>query len=121
MTTGEENSGFRFNKFPYLPDHDGLFRSQSTPEMRLSEMYYSLAECYYREGNKAKAAELLDYVRVRNYPAEEWSKYSYVANLDKLTDSEFLDATDKEYSYFPIPQNQLNASPILKQTTPGWE
>ena len=31
------------------------------------------------------------------------------------------DATDKEYSYFPIPQNQLNASPILKQTTPGWE
>ena len=66
VTTGEENSGFRFNKFPYLPDHDGLFRSQSTPEMRLSEMYYSLAECYYREGNKAKAAELLDYVRVRN-------------------------------------------------------
>ena len=86
----------------------------------------------------------MDYVRVRNYPAEEWSKYSYVANLDKLTDSEFLDewgrefigerrrridlirwnkfheewwnkgkdATDKEYSYFPIPQNQLNASPI---------
>ena len=153
VTTGEENSGFRFNKFPYLPDHDGLFRSQSTPEMRLSEIYYSLAECYYREGNKGKAAELLDYVRVRNYPAEEWPKYSYVANPGKLTDAELLDewgrefigerrrridlirwnkfheewwnkekdATDKEYSYFPIPQKQLNASPILKQTTPGWE
>lgn len=153
VTTGEENTGFRFNKFPYLPDHDGLFRSQSTPEVRLSEIYYALAECYYREGNKSKAAELLDHVRVRNYPADEWSKYSYKANPAKLTDAEFLDelgrefigerrrridlirwnkfgeawwnkgkdATDKEYTYFPIPQNQLNASPILKQTTPGWE
>lgn len=153
VTTGEENSGMRFNKRPYLPDHDGLFRSQSSPEIRLSEIYYSLAECYYREGNKNKAAELLDYVRVRNYPAEEWSKYSYKANPSMLTDQEFIDewgrefigerrrrmdlvrwnkfheewwnkgidATDKEYSYFPIPQNQLNASPILKQTTPGWE
>ena len=153
VTTGEENSGYRFIKFPYLPDHDGLFRSSSTPEVRLSEIYYSLAECYYREGNKAKAAQLLDYVRVRNYPADQWSKYSYVANPAKLTDAEFLDewgrefigerrrrpdlirwgkfddpwwnkgqdATDKEYSYFPIPQRQLNASPILKQTTPGWE
>ena len=26
-----------------------------------------------------------------------------------------------ERNYFPIPQKQLNASPILKQTTPGWE
>lgn len=152
VTTGEENSGVRFNKRPYLPDHDGLFRSQSSPEIRLTEIYYALAECYYREGNKAKAAELLDYVRVRNYPAAEWSKYSYVSNLANLTDAEFIDelgrefigerrrrmdlvrwnkfsepwwnkgkdATDKEYSYFPIPQNQLNASPILKQTTPGW-
>lgn len=50
-----------------------------------------------QEGNKAKAAELLDYVRVRNYPAEEWSKYSYVANLDKLTDSEFLDEWGREF------------------------
>lgn len=31
------------------------------------------------------------------------------------------DPSDKEYTYFPIPQNQLNASPVLKQTTPGWE
>ena len=39
----------------------------------------------------------MDYVRVRNYPAEEWSKYSYVANLDKLTDSEFLDEWGREF------------------------
>jgi len=153
VTTGEENSGFRFNKFPYLPDHDGLYRSQSTPEIRLSEIYYSLAECYYREGNKTKAAALLDYVRERNYPASEWSKYSYVQNPELLTDKEFIkewgrefigerrrrtdlvrwgkfgeewwnkekDPSGKELNYFPIPQKQLNASPILKQTTPGWE
>ena len=96
----------------------------------------------------------MDYVRVRNYPAEEWSKYSYVQNPDLLTDKEFLDELGREFigerrrrpdlirwgkfgsswwnkkedpndgverKYFPIPQNQLNASPVLVQTTPGWE
>ena len=154
VITGEENSGFRFNKFPYLPIATGQFRSQCTPEIRLAEIYYSLAECYYREGNKSKAAELLDAVRVRNYPPEEWGNYSYSNHLDRLTDTEFLKDWGREFmgerrrrtdlvrwgkfgeawwnkekdpqdgverNYFPIPQKQLNASPILKQTTPGWE
>ena len=37
---GEENSGIRLNKFPYLPEVTGQFRSQCTPEIRLAEIYY---------------------------------------------------------------------------------
>lgn len=97
VQTGEENSGVRLNKFPYLPDINGMFKSQSAPEIRLSEIYYMLAEIVYRAGDKSKAAELLDVVRKRNYPAAEWSKYSYVANPAKLTDQEFVDEWGREF------------------------
>ena len=98
VSTGEENSGIRINKFPYLPDNDkGLFHSQVAPEIRLSEMYYMIAEIEYKAGNKIKAAELLDYIRIRNYPSEEWSKYSYTANPTKLTDQEFIDEWGREF------------------------
>ncbi|WP_459188440.1 RagB/SusD family nutrient uptake outer membrane protein [Parabacteroides sp. APC149_11_2_Y6] len=152
VTTGEENSGVRFNKFPYLQEGDGLYMCQSAPEIRLAEIYYMLAEIYYRAGNKGKAAELLDHVRVRNYPADQWNKYSYVQNPTLLTDQEFIDEwgrefigerrrrmdlirwgrfgdawwdkgvdpNDKEYTIFPIPKRQLDANPLLKQTTKGW-
>ena len=56
VTTGEENSGVRFNKFPYLQEGDGLYMCQSAPEIRLAEIYYMLAEINYRSGNKTKAA-----------------------------------------------------------------
>ncbi len=150
VQTGEENSGVRFNKFPYLSEVSGLWHSQSAPEMRLAEVYYTLAEIYYREGNKTKAAELLDYVRKRNYEAEDWSEYSYTANPGKLTDQEFIDEWGREFigerrrrtdlvrwgrfgdvwwdkaqdtrdnSIFPIPRRQLETNPLLNQTTPGF-
>lgn len=97
VTTGEENSGVRFNKFPYLQEGDGLYMCQSAPEIRLAEIYYMLAEIHYRSGNKTKAAELLDFVRVRNYPAEEWSKYNYTQNPSLLTDQEFVDEWGREF------------------------
>ena len=152
VTTGEENSGVRFNKFPYLQEGDGLYMCQSAPEIRLAEIYYMLAEINYRSGNKTKAAELLDFVRIRNYPADEWNKYSYTQNPAMLTDQEFVDEwgrefigerrrrpdlirwgrfgnawwdkdvdpSDKEYTIFPIPKRQMDANPLLKQTTKGW-
>ena len=57
--------------------------------------------------SSVNAAAVLILIRWNKFHEEWWNKGK--------------DATDKEYSYFPIPQNQLNASPILKQTTPGWE
>lgn len=150
VQTGEENSGIRFNKFPYLSEVSGLWHSQSAPEMRLAEVYYTLAEIYYREGDKQKAAELLDYVRKRNYTSEDWSKFSYAADLNKLTDQEFIDEWGREFlgerrrrtdlvrwgrfgdvwwdkaqdtrdnTIFPIPRRSLETNPLMKQTTPGF-
>lgn len=97
VTTGEENSGVRLVKFGPLSHTHGLFMSNSVIEVRLAEIYYSLAECKYRAGDKAGAAKLLDDVRVRNYPPVEWPKYSYVQNLAKLTDQEFIDEWGREF------------------------
>lgn len=97
VTTGEENSGIRLMKFGPLSHTHGLFMSNSIAEIRLAEIYYSLAECKYRAGDKAGAAKLLDDVRVRNYPPAEWPKYSYEANPEKLTDQEFIDEWGREF------------------------
>ncbi len=97
VTTGEENSGVRLCKFPWLPKSMGMFMSNSIAEVRLAEVYYSLAEAKYRKGDKTTAAKLLDAVRKRNYPADAWAKYSYEANPAKLTDQEFIDEWGREF------------------------
>lgn len=97
VTTGEENSGVRLVKFGPLSYTHGLFFNNAMPEIRLAEIYYSLAECKYRTGDKTGAAKLLDAVRKRNYPEDEWSKYSYEQNLNKLNDQEFIDEWGREF------------------------
>ena len=144
VSTGEENSGVRLMKFPWLPMSQNLFMFNSATEIRLAEIYYSLAECKYRAGDKAGAATLLDAVRQRNFPADKWAQHSYVANLSRLTDDEFVDELGREFlgerhrradlvrwnrfgnewwdkpqdskdlSVFPIPNRQLNANPQLQ-------
>lgn len=94
---GEENTGYRLIKFPWLPQSKDLFQMNSIPEIRLSEIYYSLAECKYRSGDKISAARLLDMVRKRYFNDNDWPKYSYVNNLDKLTDDEFVDELGREF------------------------
>ncbi|MDX5438097.1 MAG: RagB/SusD family nutrient uptake outer membrane protein, partial [Pontibacter sp.] len=144
VETGEENSGVRLLKFPWLPDSQGLFQFNSAPEIRLAEIYYALAESLYRAGDKPAAAELLDAVRKRNYIESEWPKHSYVDNLNMLTDDEFVDELGREFlgerhrrtdlvrwnrfgdawwdkspdaadkTVFPIPASALNANPLLE-------
>lgn len=144
VETGEENSGVRFIKFPWLSMTQNLFQFNSAPEIRLAEIYYALAETKYRAGDKAGAAALLDQVRERNFPADKWQANSYSANLSKLTDDEFVDELGREFlgerhrrtdlirwdrfgeewwdkakdtkdvTVFPIPARQLNANPLLK-------
>ncbi len=144
VSTGEENSGVRLLKFPWLPLSKNLFMSNSAPEVRLAEIYYALAEVRYRAGDKATAAQLLDAVRQRNFPEDKWPANSYVANPALLTDDEFVDELGREFlgerhrrtdlirwnrfgeewwakpkdatdmSVFPIPNRALNANPLLK-------
>ncbi|MDR1938976.1 MAG: RagB/SusD family nutrient uptake outer membrane protein [Tannerellaceae bacterium] len=97
VTTGEENSGVRLLKFGPLSHSHGLFMSNSIPEIRLAEIYYSLAECKYRAGDKTAAAKLLDDVRSRNYPAAIWPAHSYELHPELLTDQEFIDEWGREF------------------------
>jgi hypothetical protein len=150
VNTGEENSGVRLLKFPWLPESKNLFQNNWVAEIRLAEMYYIVAECLYRENDKLGAAKMLDAVRKRNFPAEKWSANSYEANLSMLTDDEFVDELGREFlgerhrrtdlirwnrfgnewwdkpvdtrdnTIFPIPKNQLTSNDLLKQTTPGF-
>lgn len=94
---GEENSGYRLIKYPWLPQSKDLFQMNSIPEIRLAEIYYSLAECKYRAGDKVSAARLLDAVRKRYFKTEDWPSFSYESNLSKLTDDEFVDELGREF------------------------
>lgn len=93
----QDKLGMPFEKFPWLPQSKDLFQMNSIPEIRLAEIYYSLAECKYRSGDKIGAARLLDAVRKRYYKAEDWSKFSYESNISKLTDDEFVDELGREF------------------------
>lgn len=97
LINGEENTGYRLMKFPWLPQTKNLFFENAIPEVRLAEIYYSLAECKYRKGDKEGAAKLLDAVRKRYYTPEDWLKYSYELNPSLLTDDEFIDEWGREF------------------------
>jgi starch-binding outer membrane protein, SusD/RagB family len=144
VTTGEENSGVRLIKFPWLPMSKDFFQFNSAPEIRLAEIYYALAECKYRAGDKAAAAVLMDAVRKRNFSENTWAAHSYETNLASLTDNEFIKDLGREFigerhrrtdlvrwgrfgdswwdkpvdtkdrSVFPIPARALNSNPLLK-------
>lgn len=149
MNHGDHNSGVFPIKYPYYPNDDDNKISSAYAEIRLAEIYYSLAECKYRAEDRAGAANLLNAVRMRNYPAGSPSLYK--ADGSQLTDQEMLDEWGREFlvegrrrtdlvrwgvfhtgtwwdkqpdaddhtTIFPIGQNVLNAARILKQN-PGY-
>jgi len=69
MNHADYASGVNLVKYPYYPTPDVNRITSAFAEIRLSEIYYTLAECKYRAGDKAAAATLLNAVRARNYPA----------------------------------------------------
>ena len=68
MADGEENSGIRLVKSPQ-PDMNDITKRYNPdwPIIRLAEIYYMLAECKLRSGDKATAAQLINKVRSRNF------------------------------------------------------
>ncbi|MXV15772.1 RagB/SusD family nutrient uptake outer membrane protein [Hufsiella ginkgonis] len=149
MDHADDNSGIWPAKYPIYPSDDANKITSSYAEIRLAEIYYSLAECVYRKGNKVEAASLLNSVRKRYYPAGSPSLYS--ASGSELTDREMIDEWGREFlaegrrrtdlirwnvfntgiwwdkeadaddhtKIYPIGQNVLNISPNLKQN-PGY-
>lgn len=149
MNHADHNSGVFPLKYPVYPSSDDHRITSAYAEIRLAEIYYSLAECKYRAGDKAGAALLLNTVRKRNYPAGSPSLYK--ADGSQLTDQEMLDEWGREFlvesrrrtdlirwdkfskgvwwdkkpdpdshtEIFPIGINVLNAARQLKQN-PGY-
>ncbi len=95
MDHADDNSGIWPVKYPIYPSKDPNTIASAYAGVRLAEVYYSLAECKYRAGDKAGAATLLNAVRQRNYPAG--SPSLYVADGRQLTDQEMLDEWGREF------------------------
>lgn len=95
MNHADHNSGVFLVKYPVYPTPDPNRITSAYAEVRLSEIYYTLAECKYRAGDKAGAAVLLNAVRQRNYPAGSPSLYK--ADGSQLTDQEMLDEWGREF------------------------
>lgn len=99
----DENSGTHMVKYPFYPDSDGdkIFEADYA-EIRLAEIYYSLAECKLRAGDALAAGDLLNKVRKRNYPETDWSKYLYQGKETpsgsvQLDMAEMLDEWGREF------------------------
>jgi hypothetical protein len=89
MNHADHNSGVFLLKYPIYPTPDPNRITSAYAEVRLSEIYYTLAECLYRKGDKSGAATLLNQVRRRNYP--DGSPSLYKLDGSQLTDQEMLD------------------------------
>ncbi len=98
MVSGDHNSGWRYVKYPLYSDNDEGQMQSDYVEIRLAEIYYSLAECKFRKGDVAGAGKLLNEVRRRNYPASAVSGYLYAPDGPvELTELELLDEWGREF------------------------
>lgn len=79
---GEENSLIRLVKTPVASELNYRWSSYM-PVIRLEEVYYMLAECKMRLGDKAAAAKLINTVRRRAFAGYADPDPVTAANLDK--------------------------------------
>jgi len=149
MNHADQNSGIYPVKYPFYSDSSPNKIESDYVEIRLAEIYYMLAECRFREGDKAEASRLLNTVRRRYYP--EGSSSLYAEDGSELTEQELLDEWGREFlaegrrrtdlirfgkfttgrwwdkqptgsdhvRIFPIGQDILNTNPQLEQN-PGY-
>ena len=97
VTTGEENSGVRLVKYPFYPSDDAAFMANDLVILRLSEVYYTLAECCFRLGEGDQAEHWLNQVRRRYFNAEDWEEARYPETGSQLTEQELLDEWGREF------------------------
>ena len=95
MADGEENTGLRIVKVPIPPLTENTLRwGADNPVIRLAEIYYMLAECKWRTGDKSTAADLINAVRKRNFANNNDPNPVTAANLDA---QRFLDEWSIEF------------------------
>ncbi len=95
MADGEENTGVRLVKVPIPTLAENTLRwGADNPAIRLTEIYYMLAECKWRMGDISRAAELINTVRRRNFAGGADPNPVTAGNLDKYR---FLDEWSIEF------------------------
>ena len=82
MANGEENSCIRPVKIPVASD-DAYRWASDMVVLRLEEVYYMLAECKFRDGDKDGAAKLINQVRKRAFEGYNDPDPVTAQNLDK--------------------------------------
>lgn len=98
LMNGDHNSGWHFAKYPFYSDEDEHQMESDYTEIRLPEIIYSLAECKLRAGRKSDAAKLLNSVRKRNYPAENYTEVLYAPEgRVELNEREMLAEWGREF------------------------
>ena len=98
LPNGDHNSGWHFAKYPFYSDEDAHQMESDFTEIRLPEVIYMLAECKIRGGRKGDAAVLLNSVRKRNYPAENYADVLYQPEGKvELNEKEMLDEWGREF------------------------
>lgn len=145
-----EFCGVRPVKMPVpTNDDEELMFGSAWPVIRLAEIYYTLAECKLRLGDKQGAANLINTVRKRNFKKGEDPNPCTASNLDmyrmakewmieflfefrRRTDLvrmgffetekwwDFTPKNDKNLNRFPIPHKAFSTNPLLKQN-PGFD
>lgn len=150
IATAEENSGIRLMKrspFPTYEERDIRY-NPDIPIIRLAEIYYMLAECELRAGNKADAATLINRVRQRYFEdgidpnpvtATNLDKYrmldewmiEFIGEGRRRTDlvrwgayvtEDWWDHTasnEEKENRYPIHETILSSNNLLEQN-PGW-
>ena len=142
MADGEENSCIRPVKVP-IPSELSLRWSAYRVNVRLEEIYYMLAECKMRAGDKETAAKLINKVRKRAFANGNDPDPVTAANLDmwRMLDEwgvEFLcegrrrtdlirwdvfttepwwdhQPSDSSRKYFPVPSKALSGNNNLSK------
>ena len=139
----------RLVKAPQPNLDDKLLRwNPDCPVIRLSEIYYMLAECELRAGDKKTAAGLINQVRGRNFEGgadpnpvtadnldeyrmlDEWMieflgegrRRTDLIRWDKFVTESWWDHTplnDKNKNLFPIPNSAISANNLIEQN-PGY-
>lgn len=119
LRDGDHQSGYHFVKYPLYPDDEAGHMESDFCEIRLPEIIYSLAECKFRAGDVKAAGSLLNSVRKRNYPSEDWNDVLYEPDGKvKLTEQELLDEWGREF--FAEGRRRIDLIRFGKFNTGAW-
>jgi starch-binding outer membrane protein, SusD/RagB family len=100
MTTGEENSGPRFNKYKPGQQTDPHYFSNDWAVYRLSWIYFAKAEALMRQAGGVapqQAVDLVNAVKQRAFPAAAWPAKAYTTAT--LTMDSLLDERGREFIF----------------------